>query len=360
MGRVVVIGNADYGLWLLRRETIEGLVAQGHQVYAICPPGSCVEKLEQIGCKVCCTELSRHGTNPLQELKLFFAYLKLFRKIKPTMVFTFSIKPNLYGSLAARLLKIPYAPNITGLGVAMQNDTTLRKVLLKMYRLCLKRSKVIFFQNSANLEFFKEQGLVKDNFVLLPGSGVNVDRHPYEEYPADTGETSFLFVGRFMRDKGVCEYIEAAKLLREKYPNAVFRMVGETESDFAEEFAKLEAERYVEIYPTTDDVHFFMKNANAIVVPSYHEGMSNVSLEAASAGRPVISSKIPGCMEIIEEGVNGYSFQVKNVTALAEAMERFINLPYEQRVKMGVAGRKKIEKEFNRQLVVNEYIEIAR
>lgn len=360
MGKIVVIGNADFGLWLLRRETIEGLVAHGHEVHALCPDGSCVEKLKSLGCQVHCTELSRHGTNPLQELKLFLTYLRFFKKVKPTMVFTYSIKPNLYGGLATRLLKIPYVPNITGLGVAMQNDTPLRKVLLKMYKLCLKKSELIFFQNSANLEFFKEQGLVGENYVLLPGSGVNTDRHAFEEYPAQEEKTSFLFVGRLMRDKGVYEYIEAAKQIKEKYPDVIFRMVGDAEADFSEEFKALGAEECIQVYPATDDVHSFMKNASAVVVPSYHEGMSNVSLEAASTGRPVISSKIPGCMEIIDEGVNGYSFEVKNSQALAEAMERFINLPYEERVRMGVAGRKKVEKEFNRETVVNEYIKAAR
>lgn len=359
MGRIVVIGNTDYGLMLLRRETIEGL-AKEHEVHAICPDGECIEQLEVLGCKIHCVELSRHGQNPFQEMKLFFSYIGLLKNIKPTMVFTFSIKPNLYGCLACRLLKIPYAPNITGLGVALQNDTLLRKLLLKMYKVCLKKSKVVFFQNSANLEFFKQQGIVKDNYVLLPGSGVNVDRHCFEEYPQDTGKTEFLFIGRIMRDKGVREFVEAAKIIKQSYPDTVFKMVGDAETDYAEEFKTLQAEQYVEIYPSTDDVHSFMKQASVIVVPSYHEGMSNVSLEAAATGRPVISSKIPGCMEIVDEAVNGYSFEVKNSQALAEVMERFINLPYAERAKMGAEGRAKIERQFNRQIVVNEYKKISR
>ncbi|MBR0535932.1 MAG: glycosyltransferase family 4 protein [Clostridia bacterium] len=360
MSKIAILGNLEMGLLLFRREIIEGLVREGHQVYAVSPEDGYTAQLEELGCKVCHVNLSRHGMNPLSELKLMMAYVKLFKKLKPDMVFSFSIKPNLYGGMACRLLKIPCVPNITGLGVALQNDTTVRKVLLAGYKVALKKSPVVFFQNSANLNFFREKGIVKDNFILLPGSGVNLQRNCFEEYPEDDGVTSFLFLGRIMRDKGVREYIEASKLIKEKYPHTRFIMVGELEKDYAEEFERLDAQSFVELYEKTDDPHSFITRADAVVVPSYHEGMSNVSLEAAAAGRPIISSRIHGCMEVVDDGVNGFSFTVKDEKALAQVMEKFIELPHSAKEQMGKEGRKKVEREFDRQRVVDEYIKIAR
>lgn len=359
MSKVVIIGNKDRDLYNFRQETIIALVKE-HQVLAISPKGDYGEQLLSLGCEVHNIDLSRHGKNPVEEVKLFFSYLKFLRKEKPDMVFTFSIKPNLYGSLACRILKIPCAPNITGLGVAMNNGGKVKDLLLKMYKVCLKKSHTVFFQNSANLEYFKSKGFVKENYVLLPGSGVNLERYPYEEYPEDDGKTDFLFVGRIMKDKGVEEFVQAARQIKDRYPKTTFRMVGLIEPDYEEEFNKLEPERYVELFGLTDDVHGFMTKADAVVVPSYHEGMSNVSLEAAATGRPVISSRIPGCMEIVDDGVTGYSFEVKNVNAIVDALERFVSLPYQQRRDMGIKGRKKIEEQFNRTLVVEEYVKLLK
>ncbi len=357
MAKVVILGNKDRDLLNFRQETIIELV-KNHQVLVVSPKGDYGEQLEALGCSVHSIELSRHGKNPLEEIKLFLSYMSFLKKEKPDMVFPFSIKPNLYGSLACRILKIPCAPNITGLGVAMNNGGFVKNLLLKMYKVCLKKSHTIFFQNSANLQYFKDKGFVKDNYVLLPGSGVNLDRYPYEEYPQDDGKTDFLFVGRIMKDKGVEEFVEAAKQIKEKYPQTAFKMVGLIEPDYEDEFKKLEPEKHVELFGLSDDVHGFMTRADAVVVPSYHEGMSNVSLEAAATGRPVISSRIPGCMEIVDDGITGISFNVKDVTALVEALEKFILLSQKQRRDMGIKGRKKIEEQFNRTLVVKEYAKL--
>ena len=358
MGKILILGNKDRDLLNFRQETIKALVKE-HQVHIVAPKGEYGKHLVDLGCTLHNIALSRRGKNPLEELSLFLNYLKLIKKLKPTMVFTFSIKPNLYGSLACRLLKIPCAPNVTGLGTALNEDGLLKKILLKMYGVCFGKCHTVFFQNTANLTYFKENGFVKDNYILLPGSGVNLKRHPYEDYPEDDGITEFLFIGRIMRDKGVFEYVSAAKAIKEKYPSTRFKMVGMVEADYEKAFAELKAEKYVEVYGMTDDVHTFITNADAVVVPSYHEGMSNVSLEAAATGRPVISSDIPGCKEIVDDGVTGFSFEVKNIQSLVSKIEAFIALAHEEKVEMGKKGREKVAQQFNRDAVVAEYMKVA-
>ncbi len=359
MGKILILGNKDRDILNFRQEIIVEL-AKEHEVHVVSPEGDYGNQLVELGCTLHNIALSRHGKNPLEEIKLFFNYLKLIKKLKPTMVFTFSIKPNLYGSLACRILKTPCVPNITGLGTALNEEGLLKKILLKMYKVCLDKSYMVFFQNTANLTYFKEKGFVKENYVLLPGSGVNLERHPYEKYPSEDGIIEFLFMGRIMRDKGVGEFVSAAKEIKEKYSCAKFKMVGMIEPDYEKEFETLEAGKYVELFGMSDDVHSFMKEAHVVVVPSYHEGMSNVSLEAAATGRPVISSKIPGCMEIVDDGITGFSFEAKNIQALVSKMEEFIVLPFEAKEKMGINGRKKIEQQFNRAFVVAEYAKIAK
>lgn len=359
MGKILILGNKDRDILNFRQEIIIRLVKE-HEVHVVSPKGDYGNQLVELGCTLHNIALSRHGKNLLEEIKLFLNYLKLIRELKPTIVLTFSIKPNLYGSLVCRILKTPCAPNITGLGTALNEEGFLKTLLLKMYKICLGKCPMVFFQNSANLAYFKEKGFVKENYVLLPGSGVNLERHPYEKYPSDDGIVEFLFVGRIMRDKGVREFVSAAKEIKEKYSCARFKMVGMIEPDYAKEFETLEADKYVELFGMSDDVHSFMKEADVVVVPSYHEGMSNVSLEAAATGRPVICSDIPGCREIVDDSVTGFKFEVKNTQDLVSKMEEFIALPFEDKEKMGVNGREKIEQQFNRELVVAEYAKLAK
>ena len=253
--------------------------------------------------------------------------------------------------MACAKLKIPYVANITGLGV-VGDGGLFQKLTLWLYKKGLKKAKRVFFQNQANEQFFKDKKIVGNNTELLPGSGVNIEKFAFCDYP-DEEITNIVFVGRIIKDKGVFELAESAKKF-EELENLRFTIVGDVEYGSKNPFSDM---KNVECVGFHKDVKPFVKDAHAIVLPSYHEGMANVLLEGASMGRPILASNIPGCQETFDEGVTGFGFDAKNVESLYCAIEKFIALSYEQKVAMGKAGRRKIENEFNRQIVVNKYLQ---
>lgn len=358
MKKILILANNDMGLYRFRRELIEKLNKE-HELYISVPKEEYSEELEKLGCKLYFTDVDRRGTNPIKELSLISYYKKLIKRVSPDIVFTYTIKPNIYGGLACRMLKVPFAPNITGLGTAIENEGLFSKVLLFLYKLALKKADTVFFQNSYNKNFFEDKKIVKTKSVLLPGSGVNLDTNPYEKYPENSDKIKLLFVARIMKDKGIEELVHAAKNLRGKHDNLHFKVVGPMEEEYAEKFKLLEPEKYVELCGMQKDVHKFMKESHVVVVPSYHEGLSNVCLEAAACGRPLLASNIPGCMPTFDEGVSGFGFEPRDEASLIEAIEKFINLSTDQKVRMGKAGREKIEREFSREIIVNHYMEIV-
>ena len=358
MKRILILANNDMGLYRFRRELIEKFVEK-YEVYVSVPQGEYTQELKEMGCKLHFFDIDRRGTNLLKEIALIKYYKNLIKKVSPDIVFTYTIKPNIYGGIACKKLKVPYVPNITGLGTSIENNGLFSKLLIFLYKTALKKAKVVFFQNSYNQKFFKDKKVIKTNDVLLPGSGVNLEANPYEEYPLSNEKNQFLFVGRIMKDKGIEELVNAARALKNKYNNLHFKIVGPIENDYVQEFEKLDAEKYVELCGMQKDVHSFMKQSHAVVVPSYHEGTSNVCLEAAACGRPLIASRIPGCIATFDEGVSGLGFEPRDEFSLQEAIEKFIAMPNEQRAEMGKAGRFKMEKEFSREIIINQYMEIV-
>ena len=354
--KVLIIANNDVGIYKFRLELLLQLLRE-HTVYLSLPDGHLIPELTGMGCKIETYNFARHGMNPIKDLQQIFYYKKLIKLIDPDVVLTYTIKPNIYGGIACASLHVPYLANITGLGTAIENPGTLQSVTLRLYRYGLRKAQRVFFQNSANRDFMLENGIVKGPHTLLPGSGVNLEQNCYEEYPAEDGTLTLLFIGRLTKDKGVEEYVNAAKRLREKHPNVRFVAIGRCEDDYKDELATLDADKYVELLGQQSDVHGFIKNAHAVILPSYHEGMANVLLEGAASGRPVLASNVPGCRETFDEGVSGIGFAPKNVDSLCDAIERFIALPYDAKAEMGRAGRKKVEKEFDRRLVVEKYME---
>lgn len=359
MKKVLILANSDMGLYCFRRELLEKLNSE-YEVHISVPKGEYSKEIEEIGCQMHIFNFERHGKNPLKEFMLLSQYKKLLKAIVPDMVFTYTIKPNIYGGLVCQWLNIPYVPNITGLGKAIEKNGFFSKVLLQLYKLALKKASAVFFQNTHNMQFFLKKGIVEKNHILLPGSGVNLELNQFEEYPSNDENMVLLFVGRVMKEKGVEELILAAQELKSKYENLCFQMVGPIEDDYLKTFQKMHAEEYVDFLGLKKDVHKYMASAHAIIVPSYHEGMSNVCLEAASCGRPILASKIPGCCETFDEGISGIGFEPKNVDDLVRAVKEFLALSNEQKAQMGKAGREKMEKEFNREIIVKKYIEILK
>jgi glycosyltransferase involved in cell wall biosynthesis len=354
--KILVIANFGMGLYNFRKELLEELIKQDNEVYISLPDDEYVSKLEKIGCKFVDTHLDRRGTNPLSDFKLLLNYIRIIKRIKPDVVLTYTIKPNVYGGIACAITKTPYITNVTGLGTSVENKGLIQKVTLLLYKLGLKKASCVFFQNQTNRKFFEDNRIVKSKTRLIPGSGVNLEQHKSEEYPMSDKKVRILFIGRIMKAKGIEELLEAAKLVKEKYPNVQFDLIGGNEENYNQKIDKLERLDIIKYHGQQSDVHSFIKKSHATILPSYHEGLANVLLESASSGRPVLASRVPGCIETFEDGLTGFGFEVRNVESLVEAISRFINIPYEQKREMGMAGRRKMENEFDRNIVINAYL----
>ena len=356
--RILVLANNDVGLYRFRKDLLTALLQAGHEVYISLPNGDFVSELVQLGCRFIDTQIDRRGMNPLHDSKLFLQYRAMLKEVKPDLVLTYTIKPNIYGGLACRMAHIPYAVNITGLGSAIENGGWLKKFVLALYKPALKDAKVVFFENVGNRDTLVKTGVVPDGRdVVLNGAGVNLEDYPYQPYPQD-GPTCFLFVGRVMHEKGVDELFTAAKRMKQKYSDCVeFHIVGSFEEAYKPIMDELERAGVVRYHGYRSDMKPYYAMASCVVLPSYHEGMSNVLLEAAASGRPLITGNIPGCREAVEDGVSGYLCPTKDADALFDTMQRFAELPQNSRAEMGLSGRKRMEKLFSKTAVVAKTIE---
>lgn len=365
--RVLILANNDGGLYKFRKELLSELLFPGSyikgrdatpcEVYISLPNGEFVPELESMGCKFIDTPLERHGINPFQELKLRNLYKKIIFDVKPDIVFSYTIKPNIYGGMACRFLKVPCVMNITGLGTAVENDGLMQKFMLVLYKLALPGARKVFFQNNMNEQFFADFKLALGKHDMLPGSGVNLDYYTVSEYPPeDTIE--FAFISRIMKEKGIDQYLHAAKVIRQKYPQTRFHVYGSCESEYDGKLQRFLDDDTVIYHGFVKDMDTIYRKTHCIVHPTYYpEGMSNVLLEASASGRPIITTNRSGCREVIDDGVNGFIVKQKESADLIEKIERFIKLPYEAKKAMGLAGRAKVEKEFDRRIVVRKYLE---
>ena len=354
--KVLILANSDGGLYNFRRELMETLLRKGHDVWVSVPMGYRVEYFKKMGCKMIDTAIDRRGANPIKDLKLFRFYRKLIRQIRPDIVLTYTIKPNIYGGLACRLFKIPYLCGITGLGSAIENGGILQHITLFLYLIALKKAQKVFFENEENLNLFYQKKIVINHNSLLPGSGVNLDVFPPLTYPQDN-TIDFIFIGRIMKEKGIDEYLEAAQIIRNKYPNTRFHICGYSEEDYDAQLKKIQNSDVVIYHGKVKNIKEYLQKTHCTVLPSYHEGMSNALLESAACARPLISTNIPGCREAIDDGVNGYLIHPKDSADLIAKIERFLSLTLEEKKQMGLAGRQKAERQFSRQIVVDAYLE---
>jgi len=359
--KILMVGNTEMSVFGAREEVVKALVDSGHDVtvtFSASVFGDGVSSSKRVGCRFIETKVEGHGTNPLSELKLLFTYYKLLGKIKPDAVLTYTIKPNIYMGLACSARNIPYFVNITGLGTALEGKGKLQTLNLMLYKLAMKKVKCIFFQNKANRQFFLENKVVKEEkTVLLPGSGVNLEKFVAKEYTSEEN-TKFLFASRIMKKKGIDEFLEAARYIKEKYPETEFHIVGNIEEEqYNDVFAKAQKEGLALYHGHSNDMRPFYEMCSCTVLPSYYpEGMSNVLLESAATARPCITTDRSGCKEVVDDGVTGYICKQKDTESLKECMEKFMLLSYEERKNMGIRARRKMEKEFDRQIVVDSYI----
>lgn len=353
MSRVLILTNSSGGLYDFRNEFVEALLAE-HEVYISLPDDVKTGELQAEGARIIQTPIHRRGMNPLEDIKLYRNYRRIMREIRPDLVVTYTIKPNIYGGFCARRLRIPYIATITGLGGAFDKNKLFVWLIVSMYRTALKNAACIFFQNAENRNIFHQYGIAGRKDRLVMGSGVNLEKHCFEPYPEGDG-THFLFVGRVMRERGILEFVAAARKLHSD--KVFFGILGACDEDYQEMLDALEEEGVIHQLGFHTEVHPYLAKASAVVVASYHEGMSNTLIEAAATGRPAIASNISGCKEAFEEGRTGFGFTPGNPEELTAALNRFLELPYERRSDMGCEARKKMEREFDRKLVTAAYMD---
>ena len=363
---IALLTNNDDDVYCFRKELIEALIADGYEMLISCPDGPKFELMKDIPYIYDNPDIDRRGTNPVKDFGLLMHYRKLFKKYRPAVVLTYTAKPNVYASIAAHWMGIPVINNLTGLGSVVNESGMKQAFIMWLFKLAYQKSACMMFQNATNMQVAIDQGMVKGDYKLIPGSGVNTDRYPLQPYPAGgdgkEGEPIvFNYIGRVLHDKGVDDYIEAAKRIKAKYPQTEFNMLGfiePTEIHYEEDLRILGEQGIVMYRGSQKDVKPWVARAHATIHPStYGEGMSNVLLESASMGRFIITTNNPGCQETLEHEKTGFIYQGGNVDALVETIERFLAMPNETRQKMGETGRERVKALFSREFVIKAYKE---
>lgn len=354
--RILILANNDVGLYKFRKEVMEALV-KDNEVFACLPNGDLIQQIEELGVTFIQDEFDRHGTNPISEIKHYLQYKKVIKKVKPDIVFTYTVKPNIFGGAACASMKVPYVVNVTGLGTAVENPGVMQKIMIPMYKFGIRKAQKVFFQNSENCEFMLSRNMVKGKHDLLPGSGVNLSQYQVYEYP--NGETiDFLFVARVMKEKGIDQYLEAAEYITKKYPQTRFHICGACEPEYSGNLEELQKKGTVIYHGLVKDMVKMYEMASCTIHPTYYpEGLSNVLLESSACGRPIITTNRSGCREVVDDGINGYVIREKDSADLIDKIEEFLDLSVKERKAMGLAGRAKVEHEFDRQIVVRKYMD---
>jgi len=359
--RLVLGANSSLNIVTFRQGLIRGLQARGYEVIVVAPVDQAAEaRMSQLQVERIVVELERSGLNPFADLRLLSSYRRILKRFRPAAYLGFTIKPNIYGCLAARLAGIPAIANVSGLGTAFIRQGILLRLVKLMYRVALRDAAVVFFQNPDDRALFVELGLVSASRTrLLPGSGIDLDRFKPSALPA--GPMTFLLIARLLGDKGVREFVAAARRLRSDLPEARFQLLGPLDEGNRTAISKLEldqwiAEEVVEYLGAMDDPRPAIAAATAVVLPSYREGLPRSLLEGAAMARPLIATDVPGCREVVVDGVNGLFCAVRDARSLAGAMKRLAEMSVDARAAMGHAGRRLVEERFSESLVIDAYL----
>ncbi len=356
MKKVLFIVNHNITLYNFRKELVMELVRQNYEVVVVVPVTEDTKKITDLGCRVIDVPVERRGTNPVKDFKLITMYRKIIKQEKPDVVLTYTIKPNVYGGMAAASLKVPYLCTITGLGVAIEGGGILKKISLMLYRMGLARVSKVFFQNEDNRNVFADANIGKGRYELVSGSGVNIEEYEGIAFPEQDAPAEFVFISRVQKAKGVDSFLEMAQEIKKTHPDVKFHVLGFCEDDYQEQLNELTDQGVICYHGMQNDVRPFLARSQCLIHPSFHEGMSNVCMEAAAAGRAVIATNISGCREIVDDGTSGYLVKVNDTQDLIRAVESFLNLSYNERMQMGKAGKAKMTAEFDRKDVVLKYM----
>ena len=359
--RIAIAANSASNILIFRRELIEAIRGAGFEPVVIVPPDPATEdRMAALGAHRVPVPMSRSGLNPFADLALLRSYRSVLKALRPAAFLGFTIKPNIYGCIAAAALGVPAIANVSGLGTVFVRRSPLTALVERMYRFAFRRAAIVFFQNADDRDLFMQHRIVRgDQARLLPGSGIDLTR--YAPAPLPPGPVKFLLIARLLGDKGVREYVEAARVLRSRMPEARFQLLGPLDSENRTSIHPRELQRWVadgavEYLGAADDVRPFIAEASAIVLPSYREGLPRSLLEGAAMGRPLIASAVPGCRDVVEPGVNGLLCEARDAQSLGDCMDAFLRLAPERRAQMGEAARRTAER-FSHELVTRAYLD---
>ncbi|GAA6201299.1 glycosyltransferase family 4 protein [Aquicoccus sp. SU-CL01552] len=358
---ILMTVNAAWNIWNFRRPLVRDLLSQGHRVTVLAPSDDSVAQLQAMGCGFQSLEMDVKGLNPVQDLKLMTRFKRIFRAERPDVVLSYTIKNNIFGAMAARAVGLPFIPNVTGLGTAFLSGGALRMVAETLSRRAFGRLPVVFFQNEDDRDLFVSRRLLRPGQArLLPGSGIDLTRFAAADLPDAEEPPVFLMIGRLLRDKGVIEFVEAARQVKSRVPEARFQLLGAIGSENrtaigAPTVRSWQREGLIEHLGITPDVRPFIAKAQCVVLPSYREGAPRTLIEAAAMARPLITTDVPGCRAVVEDGVTGLLCRARDSDSLAEACLRFLDMPHGTKVAMGQNGRQKMEREFDEAIVVAAY-----
>ncbi len=358
---IAIVINTSWNIYNFRVGLLKALQDEGYKIVAIAPKDNFSHKLEELGFEYYEVKMNNKGTNPFEDLKLIADYYKLFKTIKPDVTLHYTIKPNIYGTLAATLAGVPVINNVSGLGTVFLDDRLSSKIARWLYRFTFQFSKKVFFQNNYDKALFTESGFVDPAKTdRLPGSGIDTNKEIPLHHSVANKDIRFLFVARLLKDKGLVEYVDAARIIKAKYPDVEFDVLGpyyhgNPSAITGQEIGAWQKEGVIIYLGVSDDVENVIAHADCVVLPSYREGLSRVLLEASIIAKPIITTDVPGCRELVDDGYNGFLCSVKDSIDLAEKMELMLLLEDIERINMGLHGRQKIINEFDEQLVIDKY-----
>ena len=359
---IAIVANTSWYIFNFRHNLIEKLMRKGYHVTSIAPFDRYSQKIKEIGCKYININIDNNGKNPLKDLKTLFDFYRIYSQIKPAVILHYTTKPNIYGSVAARLARIPFINNISGLGSTFIHKGVTNLIVRILYQLSQVQSHKVFFQNPDDFKLFTQSRLVRsDKADLLPGSGVDLHKF-FPQKKERTQKFCFLLIARLLWEKGVKEYVEAARILRKKRSDLEFQLLGFVENNnprsvSEKQIRDWEQDGHVKWLGSVEDVRPYIAEADCVVLPSYREGTPRSLLEAASMGKPIITTDVVGCRQVVDDGVNGFLCKPKNSADLASVMQKMLQLTDEQQMTMGKKGREKMVREFGEQIVINKYME---
>jgi len=360
---ILMTANSAWNIINFRRPVVRALLHQGHTVTVLAPSDDSVSEIKQFGCKFIPLIMNVKGLNPIDDLMLLRTFKNVLHSEKPDVVLSYTIKNNIFGAMAATSFRIPFIPNVTGLGTAFLSGGMLQSLAERLYRHAFARLPAVFFQNEDDRDLFLRRGLIRNNQArILPGSGINLSYFSPANFPTSDAPPVFLMIARILRDKGVVEFVEAARAVKRTHPEAVFQLLGAMDAENRSAISPATVRQWEEegdIYylGTTKDVRSAIAAAHCIVLPSYREGAPRTLIEAAAMARPIIATDVPGCRSVVNDHKTGFLCQPRNSVSLAHVCIQFLELTHDAKLAMGIAGRAKMECEFDEGIIVEAYLE---